>query len=91
MTADDTIEDLADAIKESIINDPSVPRNIRSNVDKSLSEYLLNKNDDVDMRIYSTLSIFEEQTGDPNLPQHARTKLFEFINSLELIVQKYKN
>ena len=91
MTADDTIEDLADAIKESIINDPSVPRNIRSNVDKSLSEYLLNTNDDVDMRIYSTLSIFEEQTGDPNLPQHARTKLFEFINSLELIVQKYKN
>ena len=91
MTADDTIEDLADAIKESIINDPSVPRNIRSNVDKSLSEYLLNTNDDVDMRIYSTLSIFEEQTGDPNLPQHARTKLFEFINSLESIVQKYKN
>ena len=91
MTADDTIEDLASAFKESIIDDPSVPRNIRSNVDKSLSEYLLNTNDDVDMRIYSTLSVFEEQTGDPNLPQHARTKLFEFINSLESIVQKYKN
>jgi len=91
MTADDTIEELASVIRESIINDPSVPRNIRSNVDKSLSEYLLNMNDDVDMRIYSTLSVFEEQTGDPNLPQHARTKLFEFINSLESIVQKYKN
>jgi len=25
------------------------------------------------------------------LPQPARTKLFEFINSLESIVQKYKN
>ena len=91
MTADDAIEELASVIRESIINDPSVPRNIRSNVDKSLSEYLLNMNDDVDMRIYSTLSVFEEQTGDPNLPQHARTKLFEFINSLESIVQKYKN
>lgn len=91
MTVDEAIEDLASVIKESIINDPSVPRNIRSNVDKSLSEYLLNMNDDVDMRIYSTLSVFEEQTGDPNLPQHARTKLFEFINSLESIVQKYKN
>ena len=91
MTADDTIEELASVIRESIINDPSVPRNIRSNVDKSLSEYLLNMDDDVDMRIYSTLSVFEEQTGDPNLPQHARTKLFEFINSLESIVQKYKN
>ena len=90
MTVDEAIEDLASVIKESIINDPSVPRNIRSNVDKSLSEYLLNMNDDVDMRIYSTLSIFEEQTGDPNLPQHARTKLFEFINYLESIVQKYK-
>jgi len=43
------------------------------------------------MRIYSTLSVFEEQTSDPNIPQHARTKLFEFINSLESIVQKYKN
>ena len=91
MTVDEAIEDLASVIKESIINDPSVPKNIRFNVDKSLSEYLLNMNDDVDMRIYSTLSVFEEQTGDPNLPQHARTKLFEFINSLESIVQKYKN
>ena len=91
MTVDEAIEDLASVIKESIINDQSVPRNIRSNVDKSLSEYLLNMNDDVDMRIYSTLSVFEEQTSDPNLPQHARTKLFEFINSLESIVQKYKN
>ena len=91
MTIDEAIEDLASVIKESIINDQSVPRNIRSNVDKSQSEYLLNMNDDVDMRIYSTLSVFEEQTGDPNLPQHARTKLFEFINSLESIVQKYKN
>ena len=91
MTIDEAIEDLASVIKESIINDPSVPKNIRFNVDKSLSEYLLNMDDDVDMRIYSTLSVFEEQTGDPNLPQHARTKLFEFINSLESIVQKYKN
>ena len=91
MSADNTIEELASVIRGSIIDDPSVPRNIRANVDKSLSEYLLNMNDDVDMRIYSTLSVFEEQTGDPNLPQHARTKLFEFINSLESIVQKYKN
>ena len=91
MTVDDTIEGLASVIQEAIINDSSVPRNIRSNVDKALSEYLLNKNDDVDMRIYSTLSIFEEQTGDPNLPQHVRTKFFEFINTLESIVQKYKN
>ena len=91
MTADDAITDLVPVIQESILNDPSVPRNVKSNVDKSLSEYLLNKDDDIDMRIYSTLSIFEEQTGDPNLPQHARTKLFEFINALESIVQKYKN
>lgn len=91
MSADNTIEELASVIRDSIIDDSSVPRNIRANVDKSLSEYLLNKNDDIDMRIYSTLSVFEEQTGDPNLPQHSRTKLFEFINALESIVQKYKN
>ena len=43
MSADNAIEELASAIQDSIVNDHSVPRNIRANVDKSLSEYDLNK------------------------------------------------
>ena len=56
-----------------------------------LETYLLNKKDDLDLRIYSTISVLEEQINDSNIPQHARTRLFEFIRDLEEIVNKWQN
>ena len=56
-----------------------------------LETYLLNEKDDLDLRIYSTISVLEEQINDSNIPQHARTKLFEFIRDLEEIVNKWQS
>ena len=55
-----------------------------------LETYLLNKHDDLDLRVYSTISVLEEQINDTNIPQHARTRLFEFIRDLEGIVRKWE-
>ena len=55
------------------------------------AENLLNEKDDLDLRIYSTISVLEEQINDSNIPQHARTRLFEFIRDLEEIVSKWQN
>ena len=73
-----------------IAEDSSVPRNVRSNVSGALETYLLNKGDELDLRIYSTISILEEQINDTNIPSHARTRLFEFIRDLEGMVRKWE-
>ena len=51
----------------------------------------MNEKDDLDLRIYSTISVLEEQINDTNIPQHARTRLFEFIRDLEGIVRNWEN
>ena len=66
------------------------PRNVRSNVSSALETYLLNTQDELDLRVYSTISVLEEQINDTNLPQHARTRLFEFIRDLEGVVRKWE-
>ena len=80
---EEMISDLSQDIRVSIAEDSSVPRNVRSNVVTGLETYLMNKKDDLDLRIYSTISVLEEQINDTNIPQHARTKLFEYIRDLK--------
>ena len=82
---------LSKEIRTSITEDTSVPRNVRTNVVNGLETYLLNEKDHLDLRIYSTISVLEEQINDSNIPQHARTRLFEFIRDLEEIVSKWQN
>ena len=82
---------LSEDIRSTITEDASVPRNVRSNVVTGLETYLMNTKDDLDLRIYSTISVLEEQINDTNIPQHARTRLFEFIRDLEGIVRTWQN
>ena len=84
------ITSLSEDIRVSIAEDASVPRNVRSNVVTGLETYLLNQKDDLDLRIYSTISVLEEQINDTNIPQHARTRLFEFIRDLEGVVRQWQ-
>ena len=85
------ISTLSEDIRSTITEDTSVPRNVRSNVVTGLETYLMNTKDDLDLRIYSTISVLEEQINDTNIPQHARTRLFEFIRDLEGIVRTWQN
>ena len=84
------ITSISEDIRVSIAEDASVPRNVRSNVVTGLETYLLNQKDDLDLRIYSTISVVEEQINDTNIPQHARTRLFEFIRDLEGVVRQWQ-
>tara|TARA_B110000438_G_scaffold75036_1_gene75119 strand:+ start:3278 stop:3559 length:282 start_codon:yes stop_codon:yes gene_type:complete len=88
---EEMISTLSEDIRSTITEDTSVPRNVRSNVVTGLDTYLMNTKDDLDLRIYSTISVLEEQINDTNIPQHARTRLFEFIRDLEGIVQTWQN
>ena len=87
---EEQISSLSQNIRNSIAEDSSVHRNVRSNVLTGLETYLLNRKDDLDLRVYSTISGLEEQINDTNIPQHARTRLFEFIRDLEGIVRNWE-
>ena len=84
------ITNISQDIRSSIAEDTSVQRYVRSNVVTGLETYLLNEKDELDMRIYSTISVLEEQINDTNIPQHARTRLFEFIRDLEGVVRQWQ-
>ena len=71
---EEMISTLSQDIRISIAEDTSVPRNVRSNVVTGLETYLMNTKDDLDLRVYSTISVLEEQINDTNIPQHARTQ-----------------
>ena len=49
---EEMISNLSQDIRVSIAEDSSVPRNVRSNVVTGLETYLMNKKDDLDLRIY---------------------------------------
>ena len=90
MGTEETINSLSQDIRQAITEDTSVPRNVRGNVSSALETYLLNTRDELDLRVYSTISVLEEQINDTNIPQHARTRLFEFIRDLEGVVRKWE-
>ena len=84
------ITSLSEDIRSSVVFLCQVPRFVRSNVVSGLETYLLYQIDDLDLRIYSTISVLEEQINDTNIPQHARTRLFEFIRDLEGVVRQWQ-
>ena len=87
---EEMISTLSQNIRNTIAEDNSVPRNIRSNVVVGLETYLLNVKDELDLRVYSTISVLEEQINDSNIPPHTRTRLFEYIRELEGIVRTWE-
>lgn len=71
-------------IMESVIEDMSVPRNIRRAAKES-KEYLSEENEDPVIRAASAISILDEISNDPNMPIHARTTIWNALSVLETV------
>lgn len=63
-----------------IVNDNTIPRNIRRAANESV-ELLENGPDTVASRAISVIMTLEDTSQDPNCPSYARTKIFK-IQSL---------
>jgi len=74
---------LMDEIKE----DDSIPRNIREGA-KECEQLLLESNDELDVRIASSIFKLEELADDPNIPLHGRTLIWNVISRLESIKEE---
>lgn len=69
---------MLDEIKE----DSSIPRNIRNGAEEC-ENMLLHSDDDLDVRIASSIFKLEELADDPNIPLHGRTLIWNVISQLE--------
>ena len=79
-------EDLDECIEtlDRLINDNSVPRNIRRLADK-VKKNLLESTDSIPERAAFVISMLDEITNDPNIPFHARTLVWGLASQLEAI------
>lgn len=71
-------------ILKHIMENSSVPRNIRRAADES-NTILNNKEEDETVRASAVILILDEISNDPNIPIHARTLIWEVLSKLESI------
>ncbi|MBC7119252.1 MAG: UPF0147 family protein [Methanobacteriaceae archaeon] len=81
--SNETFERVSKILK-NIMEDTSVPRNIRRAAEES-NEILQNEEEDVTIRASTVISILDEISNDPNIPIHARTLIWEILSELESI------
>ena len=67
---------------DEIINDRTVPKNIRAAAEESKT-IMTNNGDTWELRISTAIHILDEITNDPNMPLYARTKIWNVVSSLE--------
>ncbi|MBM4241823.1 MAG: UPF0147 family protein [Euryarchaeota archaeon] len=76
--------DRCDKILKHIMEDTSVPRNIRRAAEESKA--ILSRDDeDPTIRTSTVISILDEISNDPNIPIHARTLIWNVLSELESI------
>ncbi len=81
------IKGCVDILKQ-IINDDTVPKNIRRSAEKAkdvLEKGVESGKDSYAIRAASAISILDEVGNDPNIPLHARTLIWNIVSQLERI------
>lgn len=71
-------------ILQHIMEDTSVPRNIRRAAENS-KDILANEDEEPTIRASTVISILDEISNDPNIPIHARTLIWNVLSELESI------
>ncbi len=75
---------LAMSILAGIVNDTGVPRNIRRAAAEALT-HLRDLSLSPAVRAANAISALEEVSQDPNMPIHARTRIWNVISILETV------
>ena len=69
------------ALLDQIINDRTVPKNIRKAAEDSKS--ILNSSQAEQVRISTAIHILDEIINDPNMPLYTRTQIWNVVSMLE--------
>lgn len=68
-------------ILEQIINDRTVPKNIRAAAEQS--KKALDGNDTPEVKISTAINMLDEIINDPNMPMYTRTQIWNVVSMLE--------
>jgi len=70
------------SILEQIVNDRTVPRNIRKAVEDS-KNVLTGNEQALEVKISTAINILDEIINDPNMPMYTRTQIWSVVSILE--------
>lgn len=74
--------DQVNVLLDTIINDRTVPKNIRAAAEQSKS--VLNKDkESPEMKISTAIHVLDEIINDPNMPLYTRTQIWNVVSMLE--------
>ncbi|WOX56992.1 UPF0147 family protein [Methanoculleus receptaculi] len=80
---DETIQTCIQML-QNISEDSTIPRNIRRAADSTKS-VLLDESQSIGLRAATAISMIDEISNDPNMPVHARTRIWELVSQLETV------
>ena len=69
---------------QQMMEDNTVPRNIRRVADDT-RKVLSDDSQQLGLRAATAISIIDEISNDPNMPVHARTRIWELVSQLETV------
>jgi uncharacterized protein (UPF0147 family) len=68
-----------------IVEDRTVPRNIRAAVEEARKNLTEDDGRDWDVRVSTAISILDEITNDPNIPSYTRTQIWNIVTMMEMV------
>ena len=68
-----------------IIEDRTVPRNIRAAAEEAKKELTEKSDNNWDIRLSSAISVLDEIINDPNMPIYTRTQIWNVVSMLEAV------
>jgi uncharacterized protein (UPF0147 family) len=80
---DDTITTCIQMLQH-IMEDGTIPRNIRRVADQTRG-VLQDNSKSISLRAATAISMIDEISNDPNMPVHARTRIWELVSQLETV------
>ncbi len=78
------IEQIVQVLKDQVVQDTVVPRNIRRAAEQAI-EVLLDSSKEPTVRAADAIAILEDISEDPNMPMHTRTIIWEVLGALEQV------
>jgi uncharacterized protein (UPF0147 family) len=69
---------------QQIMDDSTIPRNIRKVADET-KKVLINDSQTLGLRAATAISMIDEISNDPNMPVHARTRIWGLVSQLETV------
>jgi uncharacterized protein len=69
---------------QNISEDSTIPRNIRRVADETKG-VLQDESRSIGLRAATAISKIDEISNDPNMPVHARTRIWELVSQLETV------